>query len=55
MAAVALALGCRKLEVKDTTDGAALKSEFVKALADASGDAAQFQACAAGQSSGVQR
>jgi hypothetical protein len=55
VAAVALALGCRKLEVKDNADGAALKGEFVKALADASGDAAQSQTCAASQGSGGQR
>jgi hypothetical protein len=55
VAAAALALGCRKLEVKNDTDGAALRSEFVKALADASDSAAQSQACAASQGSGGQR
>ena len=55
VAAVALVLGCRKLELKDSSDGAALKAEFVKALADATGDVGQSQACAAGQSSGGQR
>lgn len=52
VAAAALVLGCRKLELNDSSDGAALKAEFVKALTDATSDPAQSQACAAGQVSG---
>jgi hypothetical protein len=55
-AAAALVFGCRKLELKDSSDGAAMKAEFVKALADATGDAAQSQACAvSSQASNGQR
>jgi hypothetical protein len=55
VAAAALAFGCRKLELKDSSDGATVKAELVKALADATGDAAQSQTCAVSQGSGGQR